>query len=153
MDSRIDRDRLGDLLEIHRLKALYFYNLDHKHWDAWVSLFTMDARLLVDRELEGGEQRIDVTEGIDNILEYVLERLKTIRSVHHGHTPLIDFDSESTARGIWAMQDIIDYGSEGTFYGYGHYRETYRKEAGAWKFSSVHLTRLRTDLVPPIRRG
>ncbi len=152
MDSRIDRNRIGDLLEIQRLKGLYFYNLDHKNWDAWAALFTKDARLLVDREHEGGI-RADVTEGRDNVMAYVLERLRTPKSVHHGHTPLIEFDSEDAAHGIWAMADIIDYGEGAMLYGYGHYRETYRREDGIWKFSSVHLTRLRVDMLPAQSAG
>jgi hypothetical protein len=139
MDSRIDRARLGDLLEIQRLKGLYFYNLDHKKWAEWGALFTADARLLAVN---------DLSEGIDDILKYVIGKLATPKSVHHGHTPLIEFDGNDAARGIWAMADIIDLGQEGVFYGYGHYRETYRRDAGVWKFSYVHLTRLREEIVP-----
>ena len=69
-------------------------------------------------------------------------------SVHHGHTPLYAFQSDSEASGIWAMADIVQYGVDKTMYGYGHYRETYRKVDGQWKFSSVHLTRLRIEWTP-----
>ena len=146
MDSRIDSRRIQDILELQRLKGLYFYNLDHKNWDGWSSLFTRDAKLLVDQGLP--VETTDVTEGIDNVIEYVKERLAIIPSVHHGHTPLYEFDSDVDARGIWAMADVIYYSDEMVLYGYGHYRETYRKEDGIWKFSSVHLTRLSTDYLP-----
>lgn len=146
-DSRIDRSRIGDLLEIQRLKGLYFYNLDHKRWDDWGALFTRDARLLVDRD-DNGQRSTDVVEGIENVLRYVIQRLRMPTSVHHGHTPLIEFKTDEAAHGIWAMADVIDYGTEGVLYGFGHYRETYRKEGGVWKFSSVHLTRLRVEIVP-----
>jgi hypothetical protein len=43
------------------------------------------------------------------------------------------------------MADIIYYSKTAVLYGYGHYREKYRKENGIWKFSSVHLTRLKCD--------
>ena len=46
------------------------------------------------------------------------------------------------------MADVIYYSDEMVLYGYGHYRETYRKEDGIWKFASVHLTRLSTDFIP-----
>ena len=146
MDSRIDSRRIQDILELQRLKGLFFYNLDHKDWAAWCSLFTNDAKLLVDQGLP--VESTDVTEGIDKVIEYVKERLAVIRSVHHGHTPLYEFDSDVEARGIWAMADVIYYSDEMVLYGYGHYRETYRKEDGIWKFASVHLTRLSTDFIP-----
>jgi len=132
IDSRIDSKRIQDILELQRLKGLYFYHLD--------------AQLLVDRDDENGPAR-DVTSGIDEVIKYVKERLATIPSVHHGHTPLYEFGSATEATGIWAMADIIYYSAENVLYGYGHYREHYRKETGIWKFSSVHLTRLKVDII------
>jgi hypothetical protein len=146
IDSRIDSKRIQDILELQRLKGLYFYHLDHKNWDVWRSLFTKDAQLLVDRDDEHGPSQ-DVTSGIDEIMVYVKERLATIPSVHHGHTPLYEFGSGTEATGIWAMADIIYYSAENLLYGYGHYRERYRKEQDIWKFSSVHLTRLKVDVI------
>ena len=31
------------------------------------------------------------------------------------------------------------------FYGYGHYHETYVKQAGQWRIKKTELTRLRVD--------
>jgi hypothetical protein len=142
MDSRIDPDRIQDILELQRLKGLYFYNLDHKDWDTWRSLFTSDAKLLVDRD-----GATDVYDGMENVIAHVSDVLAIAPSVHHGHTPLYEFHSEVEAGGIWAMSDIIYYSEESVLYGYGHYRERYRKEGGIWKFSSVHLTRLKIDII------
>ncbi len=153
IDSRIDRERIQDILELQRLKALYFYHLDHKNWDVWRSLFTSDAELLVDREDDAGRIVVDVTRGLDNLMLYVKERLAVTPSVHTGHTPLYDFSSPNDAAGIWAMADIIYYSADNVLYGYGHYRERYRKESGIWKFLSVQLTRLKVDVVNPRTRG
>ncbi|RYD96558.1 MAG: nuclear transport factor 2 family protein [Sphingomonadales bacterium] len=150
-DSRIDAKHLQDVMELQRLKALYFYHLDHKNWDAWRALFTDDASLSVDRETAEGKST-DVTMGMDKVIAYVKERLAVTPSVHHGFTPLYAFPSDTQASGIWVMEDIIHYAADKDFYGYGHYRETYRKENGVWKFASVHLTRLRTDVVDPTKR-
>ena len=148
MDSRIDRNRIADLLEIHRLKGLYFYHLDHKEWPEWRALFTDDARLLVSALVEGGTSDTSVHEPADDMVAYVSTALATPNSVHHGHTPLIDFESDTEARGIWAMADIVDRGPDGgVMHGYGHYRERYRKEDGVWKCAEVHLTRLRVETV------
>ena len=56
--------------------------------------------------------------------------------------PEIDFISDSEAKGVWAMEDIVDHG-DNVLYGQGHYHETYRKLDGAWRIASVHLTRIR----------
>jgi hypothetical protein len=37
--------------------------------------------------------------------------------------------------------------------GHGHYHEVYRKQAGAWRIASVHLTRLRLSQVLKDRIG
>ena len=145
MDSAIDDKHVKDILELQRLKGLYFYHLDHNEWDEWGSLFTADAQLLVDRETDEG-LNTDVVKGIDDVLEYTKERINPVRSVHHGHTPLYEFDSDVRASGIWAMADIIEYDEHKCLYGYGHYREQYTKEDGVWKFSSVHLTRLKIEV-------
>jgi hypothetical protein len=146
MDSRIDPARIPDILELQRLKALYFYNLDQKNWDGWGSLFFEKARFSVERKGEGG-QTVDVVEGIANIIEWVKERVAVVPTVHHGHTPLFEFTSNVEASGVWAMADILYYGDGRTVYGYGHYRESYRKDAGVWKIASLYLTRLKVDVV------
>lgn len=132
---------------IRRLKGLYFYHLDHKNWDEWASLFTADATLTIDRDISArGSQSRERIEGLAAVVEYVKDKIRTAQTVHHGHTPLIDFQSETEASGIWAMADIIDDGSERVLHGYGHYRENYCKVDGVWKFSAVHVTRLRIEM-------
>lgn len=145
-NSRIESARLQDILELQRLKGLYFYHVDHKNWEAWQALFTKDAVFMVDREDEQGKHTL-VTEGIDNVMQYVKKGLAVAPSIHHGYTPLYAFQSENEASGIWAMSDIVQYSDSRVLYGYGHYHEQYRKEDGAWKFSKVHLTRLKVEIV------
>ena len=65
-----------------------------------------------------------------------------VQSVHHGHCPEIEVLSDTEARGIWAMEDIVEF-TDGTLHGYGHYHETYRKEGGEWRIATLHLTRIR----------
>ena len=57
------------------------------------------------------------------------------------HTPEIELTSATTARGIWALQDVVRFGPGVTLVGYGHYHETYEKRDGAWRIKSLHLTR------------
>lgn len=145
--------RLLDIEELRLLKANYFYNLDHKLWDDWIALFTEDTVLRVDsvrsiRDGEGGPTRI--FEGAAAVVEFVSKhsRSATAETVHHGHTFQYGFLSDTKAWGRWAMQDIVDH-KDGLLKGYGHYRETYRKVDGAWKFTSIHLTRLRYSCIGP----
>ncbi len=151
-DSRIDPKHDHDIMELQRLKGLYFYHYDHRNLDAWVSLFTEDAKLMVDREGPEGKTT-QVNEGHAGLMALATASPHVLRRVHHGHTPLYVFHSDTEASGIWAMADIVQHGVDQTFYGYGHYRETYRKVNGVWKFSSVHLTRLKTDMLDHTKIG
>jgi hypothetical protein len=147
-DSRIDPARLHDIMELQRLKGLYFYHFDHRNIEAWGALFHEDAKLIVDQ----GEQTL-IADGNATLVHYAFNHPDIIRTVHHGYTPLYAFQSETEASGIWAMADIVQYGVDKTMYGYGHYRETYRKTDGVWKFASVHLTRLKTDMLDDSKIG
>jgi hypothetical protein len=146
--------QLSDIEDLRLLKAAYFYNLDHKLWADWIALFTDDAVLKVDVGVttpgaEPPETRSIA--GAATILGFISKEAlaATARTVHHGHTFEYAFLSDTEATGRWAMEDIVDHPTQGLLRGYGHYRETYRKVAGRWRFSSVHLTRLRLDWTRP----
>jgi len=130
--------------EIRRLKGRYFRCLDTKDWDGWAEVFTEDATLQFDLSVStlgrDGLPSPKLT-GRAEILAFVARDLATAQTVHHGHTPEIEITGETAARGVWAMQDVVDHG-EVVLRGCGHYRETYRKEGGAWRIASSHLTRL-----------
>jgi hypothetical protein len=59
--------------------------------------------------------------------------------------PEIDMVSASTARGIWALHDIIIWPDGTRMHGYGHYHDTYEKIDGRWRIKSSTLTRLHMD--------
>jgi hypothetical protein len=144
-------DPLKELIELEALKTLkarYFFFLDTKQWDSWLALFAPDATLKWDaaastrgRDGQTGEMFV----GIDQIRKHVVEGiLDPAQTVHQGHTPILELTSETTATGIWAMEDILTATDKGrTLHAYGHYRETYRKMDGKWRITSLHLTRLR----------
>ncbi len=74
-----------------------------------------------------------------------------VTSVHHGHTPEIVLTSDTTATGIWAMEDELWWTNgdvEEHLHGYGHYHEEYRKVEGKWLISYRTLTRLRETATP-----
>lgn len=138
-------ERLVAIEEIRQLKAKYFYAYDHKDWAMWRD------------EVWAPAGRLEVPEMNRNIgpreamIEWVIAQAADQVSVHHGHTPIIDITSDTTATGIWAMEDKLWVVGESVvpykfLHGYGHYHETYRKEADGWRIASVKLTRLRIDM-------
>ena len=52
----------------------------------------------------------------------------------------------TTARGVWALEDVVRFGPGVNLRGYGHYTETYEKTDGRWLITSSALTRLREDV-------
>lgn len=97
----IDAAMLADIEEIKQLKARYFYHLDHKDWDGWrESVFCRDASMHVP------EAQLELY-GLDNILACLKTLLADVVTVHHGHMPLIQILSPTTASGIWAMEDLL----------------------------------------------
>jgi hypothetical protein len=141
-------DAMQELVEINalkRLKARYFFFLDTKDWDGWIGQFTEDATLLVDTApyTFGRDPETEpIVSGRQTIYDFVSTRLATAVTVHHGHTPLFEFQSDSEASGIWTMEDIVET-ERRQLHGHGHYHETYRKVDGRWRFATVHLRRLR----------
>jgi hypothetical protein len=65
------------------------------------------------------------------------------------HMPEIELTSETTARGIWQLEDFVRFAFGLNMRGYGHYHETYVKIDGHWRIQSSKLTRLRADIVTP----
>lgn len=66
--------------------------------------------------------------------------------MHQVHAPEIALDSPSTARGVWALNDVVRLAPGVNLNGYGHYHETYAKVDGQWVITTSTLTRLREDV-------
>lgn len=91
--------------------------------------------------------------GVENIIAWVAESTADQVSVHHGHRPDLRFTSDTSASGVWAMEDrlfrtaahsLVD--GSNYVHGSGHDRETYTADAGTWRIASTRLTRLRVQL-------
>jgi SnoaL-like protein len=137
-----DTQRLLDAEEIKQLKARYFRYMDTKQWSGWEEIFTADAVMDVSEEQVGES----VIKGRDKIIPFVSKVLEGVVTVHHGHMPEIEVLSETTARGIWSMEDKLRWpNGKTTLHGYGHYHETYEKVDGRWRIKTLKLTRLRID--------
>ncbi len=80
---------------------------------------------------------------VDAYIERVRAFIDPLTTTHHGHQPEIELMGDSQATGIWPMEDVLVWRAQGyRLRGTGHYRETYRKVEGAWKISSLQLSRL-----------
>jgi hypothetical protein len=139
-------ERLVAIEEIKQLKAKYFYGFDHQDWEFWRDeVWAPDARLEV--------PEIDiVVSPRDTMIEWVSRQAAGQSSVHHGHTPIITFTSDSTASAIWAMEDRLwrtgenpQHGNVRAIHGFGHYHETYVRLDLGWRIQSTRLTRLRVE--------
>jgi hypothetical protein len=138
-----ETERLLAIEEIKRLKSKYFYYLDYKDWARWkAEVWAPDGRL------EVPEVSMSV-EGVDNIIKYTSESAGNQISTHHGHMPDIEILSADSAKGTWAMEDVLrlpkDQPSRYGYtylHGFGHYHETYVCTANGWRIKTTRLTRL-----------
>lgn len=149
-------EKLVAIEEIRRLKARYFRALDARDMSLFAALFTEDAEIdvegSVDSESEGsaieGFNDGAVIIGGKAMAEFVTRVASGITTAHHGHMAEIDITSDSTATGIWAMEDHLWFPAGAPhrkMHGYGHYHETYRKVAGQWLIDSMTITRLKVE--------
>ena len=137
-------DGLGDIEQIHQLKARYFRMMDTKDWDGLREVFTADA--VIDTTEDSGT----IIEGVDEYLPFLISQIGDVVTAHHGHMPEITFVDDDNATGIWAMEDEL-WWPEGSpirhLHGYGHYHETYVRSEDRWRIASLRLTRLHRDFL------
>jgi hypothetical protein len=133
-----------DVVAIETLRARYCRLLDTKDWAGFRKLFTDD--FVSDTSESGGTLIV----GADRFVEFVSSTLASAITVHQVLQPEIDLTSATTARGVWAMQDIVRFVPGLTLYGHGHYVETYEKTDGHWRIASSTLTRLRMEIRTPV---
>lgn len=141
-----DASTLLAIEAIKQLKARYCRYLDAKDWAAWRSLFTDD--FISDTSQAGGK----LITGADAFVAFTRKGIgrPAQATAHQVHAPEIELTSETTANGVWALQDVVRFGPGATLVGYGHYHETYEKVADRWLIKSSTLTRLREDIVTPV---
>ncbi|MBP2478620.1 hypothetical protein JOF53_007492 [Crossiella equi] len=144
--SSAEDNTTADIEAIHQLKARYCRLLDTKQWAAWREVFAED--LVSDTSEAGGK----VIEGADAFVAFVRQHLgqPSQVSTHQVFMPEIQLTSPTTAKGIWAMEDLVDFTPVLGVHGFGHYHETYVKTGGQWRIKSSKLTRLRQRLATPV---
>lgn len=144
-------ERLIAKEDIRTLQARYVRIADSQDWTALSQLFLEDAPFTshdVAGEVIGSMTgRREIAAGIEAGVESAIV-------IHHLFSSEIDVISETTAHGIWSMEDWIDrqepadpndIGAFRTMRGYGHYHVDYRKVDGVWFISDLKLRRTRLD--------
>jgi enoyl-CoA hydratase len=135
-----------DIEALKGLKARYFRFVDTHAWSDLRGLFADDARF----EFPG----LGDFQSADDGVAAIRRALGEATTVHHGHMPEIEITGPDEARAVWAMDDLVirsdnapalpGYPAElqRGLHGYGHYHETYRRQAGQWLIKSLKLVRL-----------
>ena len=159
-----DIEKLLAIEEIKTLFARRVRAMDQKDWALYDTLhaphavlksFSPDQAGLAPLGSHGGQIAAVGKEAILDAIRTLLDGPVKVTTVHHAHTPEIEITSESTARGIWAMEDMLwwEDGEETQFaHGYGHYYETYEKIDGRWLIASRTIRRLRSETPPDFFR-
>jgi hypothetical protein len=145
--------RLKALAEIKLLKARRDRAADTKDWALYESLHAPDHRS-INGDYPPWTSAAEMIANVSRIMA-------GLTTVHHSHTPEIEFDSATRARGIWAMKGLSLWkqGEEDHwFLAFGHYFETYEDRSGSWLFTSrdvkyYHTMRSRGANFPPKLKG
>jgi hypothetical protein len=144
MTEMTEIERLVELQAIYRLKARRDHAVDKKDWATYAALHSDDyvAMSIGDTKIIGGRAAADA----------LAVRLANVSTVHHSHTPVIDFEGRNHAKGIWAMEDNLFWKRNGErhwLHGFGFYYESYVREAdGEWRFSYRKLERTHAETSP-----
>ncbi len=133
-DSLSGIEKLKALEEIGLLKARRDRAADTKDWNLYESLHAPD------HVSENGDygRWTSAQEMIVNVAKS-MEHLTTL---HHSHTPEIEFESDVKAKGVWAMEGMSIWQQEGQdhwFQAFGHYFESYERREDRWLFTSRSL--------------
>lgn len=127
MAGRTDREA------IYELKYEYHRSLDADDTDAFVDVFTEDARIKHDgakQALEGDDEYhqwcVDITTGEP-------------RSTHMAMNPILEIADEEAA-GRWQYIDLIDDG-DSVALGQGYYEDEYRRTDDGWRIAATTIYR------------
>lgn len=151
--------RLLDIEDIKRLKGRYFRCMDTKDWDGLAKVFAPDAVFDL-REMNSVRQPLTgawnppydgeaaVHRGRAAVLGMIRDGVEHRVTIHHGHMAEIELTGENTARGIWAMEDVVlNAPGDAPFSlrGSGHYHDTYVRLEDGWAIRTTKITRLLVD--------
>lgn len=135
--------------QIQELKSRYCRLMDTKQWPQWRNVFCDDIVMDVSDDVPP-ELGNAITTGLDTVETQLRSFVGDAITVHQVHAPEIELTSATTAKGIWAMSDVVIWPEGvtqpipgvGSIHGFGHYHEDYKLVDGEWKIAKLKLTRL-----------
>ena len=139
-----DLERLVALEAIRTLKARRDHAVDRKDWETYAALHAENhiADSIGGKQIIGGKATADMLAVL----------MAGITTIHHSHTPVIEFEGRDRAKGVWAMEDSLFWKRNGErlwFRGFGFYHERYALEAdGEWRFTYRRLERIHVETSP-----
>jgi len=122
-------DELREIEAIKQLKYRYMRCLDQKRWDELAECLTAD----VVTAYGGGKYAF---EGREAVMRFLSEAMAapSFLSSHRVHHPEITLDGETSARGIWALEDtVVDPVRRFVLHGAAFYEYEYVKADGRWR--------------------
>jgi NADPH:quinone reductase-like Zn-dependent oxidoreductase len=141
-----ENERLAAIEDIKALRARFARCMDTKKWVEMHDTIAKDC--VFDARMEGVVDELWI--GAEDIVANIRRTLETAVSVHHATMPEIEITSPTTAKAIWAMDDLLRFPGDLVLVGYGHYHEGYEKQAdGKWRLKTYKLTRVHVDLRRP----
>jgi hypothetical protein len=138
-------EKLLAIEEIRRLKARRVRAMDEKDWAAYAAVHAPGA---VSSTFQSEVGDADPVVGGEAIARRLARQLEGRTTAHQIHEPEIEITSDTTATGIWPMEDMLWWREgdvEHWIHGYGHYHETYEKVEGRWLIKTRRLSRIRVD--------
>ncbi|GAB3957010.1 nuclear transport factor 2 family protein [Micromonospora vulcania] len=150
-----DLERLTIIEDLRRVMARYVYSADHHRFEDLGALFTPDGTFTPYKPDGSMWMRMEGREGIAKSIGG--RNMPGDVLIHHIFSDEIDVESETTARGTWAMEDLVSRveregmadGPDGPLpkgmHGFGHYHAKFVKVDGSWYISELTQTRLRLD--------
>jgi len=125
--------KLEDIEAIKKLKAKYWRCVDRKLWEELDEVFTEGATADY-----GPDIKLKGRQAIIQFLKSSLGADSVITS-HVGQRPEIELTGESTATGVWWLNDYIVMQPNIRRRGYAFYEDEYVKEDGKWKKKSTKV--------------
>jgi len=128
MAEMTEIERLIELHAIYRLKARRDHAVDQKDWATYAALHSDDyvAMSIGATPIVGGQAAAGA----------LAVQLANVTTVHHCHTPVINFQDRDHATGVWAMEDNLFW----------------KRNGGQWRFSYRKLERTHAETSPGASR-
>ena len=137
--------RLKDIEELKELKGKYFRCLDSK---LWAELETTLSPNIVTSYSDGKL----VFHGPKEVAGYFAQSMPdTEVTLHQGHTPEFEFESDTVAYGHWYLQDNLIFGPENQYsgtqiQGSAFYTDKYEKVDGKWYILETGYVRVYEEM-------